>query len=53
MSKQIKFNAVKMMRDIRDKKRKLYEKNPRLREKHLLKIRKKYDLPINQEHIPA
>ncbi|MCC7430288.1 hypothetical protein IT568_05555 [bacterium] len=38
------FDAVKMMREIREKLRKRYENDPELREKDLLKIRKKYGL---------
>jgi len=53
MSKQKKFDAVKMMREIRDNKRKLYEKNPRLWEKNLLRIRKKYNLSLNEKYIPV
>jgi hypothetical protein len=40
------FDAVKMMRDIRDKHHKEYEANPELREKRLLEIRKRYALKI-------
>jgi len=36
------FDAVKMMRDIREKRHKEYESNPELREKRLAEIRKKY-----------
>lgn len=36
------FDAVKMMRDIRDKHHNEYESNPELREKRLAVIRKKY-----------
>lgn len=38
------FDAVKMMREIREKLRIKYEKNPELRDKNLEKIRKKYRL---------
>lgn len=38
------FDAVKEMRTIREKLRKLYEKNPALRRKRLEQIRKKYGL---------
>ena len=36
------FDAVKMMRDIRDKHHKEYELNPELREKRLAAIHKKF-----------
>jgi hypothetical protein len=36
------FDAVKMMRDIRDKHHEEYESNPELREQRLEAIRKKY-----------
>ena len=36
------FDAVKMMRDIRDKHHNEYESNPELREKRLAVIWKKY-----------
>ena len=36
------FDAIKMMRDIRQKHQKEYELNPELREKRLKVIRKKY-----------
>ena len=38
------FDAVKMMRDIRDKLHKEYAENPDKREKDLERIRKKYFL---------
>jgi len=37
-----KFDAVKMMRDIRDKLHKEYENNPGKRQEDLERIRKKY-----------
>jgi hypothetical protein len=37
-----KFDAVKMMRDIRDKLRKEYESNPEKRKEDLERVRKKY-----------
>ena len=37
-----KFDAVKMMRDIRDKLHKEYEKNPEKRQEDLERVRKKY-----------
>ncbi len=36
------FDAVKMMREIRDRRHSEYEQNPELREKRLAEIRKKY-----------
>jgi hypothetical protein len=39
-----KFDAVKMMRSIRAKLQKDYEKKPELREKRLRAIRKKYGI---------
>ena len=41
-TKEKKFDAVKMMRDIRDKLHEEYEKNPEKREADLERIRKKY-----------
>jgi hypothetical protein len=38
------FDAVEMMRDIREKLHKKYEKNPELRKKRLEEVRKKYGL---------
>lgn len=37
-----KFDAVKMMRDIRDKLHMEYENNPEKRQKDLDRVRKKY-----------
>jgi hypothetical protein len=42
MKNEKDFDAVKMMRDIREKRHLEYEKNPQLREKRLAAIRKKY-----------
>jgi hypothetical protein len=42
MKTEKEFDAVKMMRDIRDKHHAEYESNPDLREKRLAAIRKKY-----------
>lgn len=42
MKTEKKFDAVKMMREIRDKHQKEYEANPELREQRLLEIRKEY-----------
>ena len=40
------FDAVKMMRDIRNKRHSEYEFNPKLREERLDAIRKKYSKHI-------
>lgn len=42
MKTEKEFDAIKMMRDIREKHQKEYESNPELREKRLMLIRKKY-----------
>ena len=48
------FDAVKMMRDIRDKRHSEYEKDPHLREERLTAIRKKYaDKIKNQKNTCA
>jgi len=41
-TKNKKFDAVKMMRDIRDKLHQEYEKNPEKRKRDLERVRKKY-----------
>ena len=41
-NKTKKFDAVKMMRDIRDKLHKEYEINPEKRQEDLERVRKKY-----------
>ena len=41
------FDAVQLQRDIREKLRKEYEKNPELRKRHLSEIHKKYGLKSN------
>ena len=43
------FDAVKMMREIRDKHHKDYENKPELREKRLAAIRKKYAKKIKSQ----
>jgi len=43
-SEEKDFDAVKMMRDIREKLHKKYLKNPELREKDLERIHKKYNM---------
>lgn len=45
------FDAVKMMRDIRDKHHEEYEFNPELREQRLAAIRKKYASKIKNVKI--
>ena len=42
MKNKKNFDAVKMMREIRDKRHAEYKKNPELREERLKAIRKKY-----------
>ncbi len=42
MKTEKEFDAVKMMREIRDKHHSAYEFNPELREIRLAKIREKY-----------
>jgi hypothetical protein len=43
------FDAVKMMRDIRQKRTEEYEMNPQLREQRLKEIRKKYASKIKSQ----
>ncbi len=43
------IDAVKMMRDIREKHHNEYELNPELREQRLQEIRKKYAAKINNK----
>ena len=45
------FDAVRMMRDIRDKRHAEYEANPKLREQRLAAIRKKYANKIKNKEI--
>ena len=47
------FDAVKMMRDIRDKHHAEYTSNPRLREERLKAIRKKYAKIIKDSKIAS
>ena len=42
MKTEKEFDAVKMMREIRNKHHEKYKDNPQLREKRLKEIRKKY-----------
>ena len=49
-NKEKDFDAVIMMREIREKLRKKYEANPGLREEHLKEIHKKYGMkPIEKK----
>ncbi|MDZ7775384.1 MAG: hypothetical protein U5L09_07105 [Bacteroidales bacterium] len=43
------FDAVEMMREIREKRHAEYEANPELREKRLEAIRKKYAYKIKRQ----
>ena len=47
------FDSVKLMRDIREKHRIIYENNPDLREKRLQEIRKKYGFKKKKEIQPS
>ena len=47
------FDAVKMVRDIRNKHHEEYEKNPELREKRLAVIRKKYSSRIKNKEFSS
>jgi hypothetical protein len=50
-NKEKDFDAVKMMREIREKLSEKYETNPGLREKKLKEIHAKYDLkPIKRRY---
>ena len=51
MKNKKKFDAVKMMRDIRNKHHEEYEKNPGLREQRLAEIRKKYSARIKNKEL--
>lgn len=44
------FDAVQLQRDIREKLRKEYDKNPKLRSKRLAAIRKKYGITSKVKH---
>ena len=48
--KKKKFDAVKMMRDIRDKLTKRYLENPNLEISDLQKIREKYKIKATKPH---
>ena len=53
-NKEKDFDAVKMMREIREKLRKKYEANPGLREKRLKEIHKKYGFrPVEKKYSPG
>jgi hypothetical protein len=43
------FDAVKMMREIRNKRHEEYEKNPEIREQRMAEIRKKYSNKIKNK----
>jgi hypothetical protein len=45
-----KFDAVKIMRDIREKLHKEYENNPEKRQEDLEKVRKKYMRSTSTSH---
>ncbi len=47
------FNAVKTMREIRERLRKKYEKEPDLREAELEKIHKKYGIKSKSDKVTA
>jgi len=49
MKTKKKFDAAKMMREIRDKHYEKYKDNPQLREKRLQDIRKKYAEKIKEK----
>ncbi len=49
MKAKKEFDAVKMMREIREKHHEEYKDNPQLREERLQKIRKKYADKIKQQ----
>jgi len=51
MKTKKEFDAVKMMRDIRQKRHEEYESNPQLREKRLKEIRKKYARKIKSQEL--
>ena len=53
MKNKKKFDAVKMMRDIRNKHHEEYEKNPELREKRLAEIRKIYSSRIKKKKLTS
>ncbi len=48
-SKTKKFDAVKMMREIRDKLSETYSQHPELEEKDLESIRKKYRIILQEK----
>ena len=49
ITKEKEFDAVKMMRDIRDKLSERWSKNPELEIKDLDEIRKKYNLKVEKK----
>ena len=53
MKTEKEFDAVKMMREIRQKRHEEYESNPHLREIRLAAIREKYARKIRVKNPPA
>jgi hypothetical protein len=53
MKDKKEFDAVKMMREIRDKHQKEYEINPKLREQRLAAIREKYTHKIKVQVVSS
>lgn len=51
--KNKKFDAVKMMREIRDNLSKKYQEKPELEEKDLELIRKKYSIKLQNKKIKS
>jgi hypothetical protein len=49
MKTKKEFDAVQMMRDIRQKRHEEYELNPQLREQRLMEIHKKYASKIRSQ----
>ena len=48
------FDAVKMMRDIRNKLADKYSKSPELEDKELEEVREKYNIKIkDKRHVPS
>ena len=49
MKKNKEFDAVRMMREIRDKLSKIYSKDPEAQTRDLKKIRAKYRIEVKRE----
>ncbi len=49
MKKVKKFDAVKMMREVRDKLSKIYSKNPEAQTRDLQEIRAKYKIEVKRK----